>query len=154
MDDHLFPIDPVKRCTRCGVIKPLDAFHRKTAARDGRQSRCRECNIETAKAHHADHLEHSRSRISEWARRVNDRNKRRVLAYLRAHPCTDCGETDPVVLEFDHRGDKTHGIAELLHWHVRWEVIAAEIAKCEVRCANCHRRRTAQRSGWFRHREQ
>jgi hypothetical protein len=33
---------------------------------------------------------------------------------------------------------------------VRWEVIAQEIAKCDVRCANCHRRRHAEEGRWFR----
>ena len=139
-----------KRCPNCGRTKLLGAFHRKRTASDGRQSWCRACNTAQAKQFHADNLEHCRSRIGAWMRRIDRENKRRVLEYLWGHPCVDCSETDPVVLEFDHQRDKVSGIAELLHTHVRWDVIATEIDKCEVRCANCHRRRTAAQGGWFR----
>src|SRR4051794_36986150 len=62
---------------------------------------------------------------------------------------TDCGETDPVVLEFDHLRDKEFDIASGIHYHA-WSKVLAEIAKCEVVCANCHRRRTARRRGALR----
>lgn len=142
--------DPGKRCPSCGETKPLSEFHRRAASPDGRQSWCRLCNTSGAKRFYAEHPEHVRQRIGAWIRQVDLDNKRRVLEYLRAHPCVDCGEGDPIVLEFDHQRDKAHGIAQLPHAHVRWEVIAAEIAKCEVRCANCHRRRTAISARWFR----
>ena len=29
-----------------------------------------------------------------------------------------------------------------------WNAILVEIAKCDIRCANCHRRRTASQYGW------
>ena len=139
-----------KRCGRCDVVKPQSEFHRKRAAPDGLQSWCKICNTIGAKRCYDENTDHARRRIGSWIRRVDQDNKRRVLSYLRAHPCVDCGEDDPVVLEFDHQRDKRHGVAQLLHAHVRWEVIAAEIAKCDVRCANCHRRRTAVQGRWFR----
>jgi hypothetical protein len=71
-----------------------------------------------------------------------------VLEYLLTHPCVDCGETDPVVLEFDHLRDKLGNISAM-YGHA-WRSILAEIAKCDVVCANCHRRRTARRVGAFR----
>ena len=155
MSDHwiqaeLFETPATKRCGRCGELKPLAAFHRRRASRDGLQSYCRACNTTLAKQFHADNAEHCRDRIGNWVRRIDQENKRRVLVHLRLHPCVDCGEADPIVLEFDHQRDKVSGIAQLLHAHVKWAVIVAEIEKCEVRCANCHRRRTAIRGGWFR----
>ncbi len=74
-----------------------------------------------------------------------------MLEYLRTHPCVDCGETDPVVLDFDHLRDKVANVSSMLKW--QWSKVLEEIAKCEVRCANCHRRRTAERTRSFRYLE-
>jgi hypothetical protein len=72
-----------------------------------------------------------------------------LLDYFASHPCMDCGETDPVVLEFDHLRDKRFNIGTAVTRY-GWEAILAEIEKCEVVCANCHRRRTARRRGAVR----
>lgn len=98
-----------------------------------------------------DNKEHRKAQIS--ARR----NERRIAAreficnYLQSHPCLDCGETDIVVLEFDHvRGEKKRTISLMVAEGYTIKSIQAEIEKCEVACANCHRRRTAQRAGHYR----
>jgi hypothetical protein len=72
-----------------------------------------------------------------------------LIEYFRTHPCVDCGERDPLVLEFDHLDDKAFNIAEGIRDR-SWQALLDEIAKCEVVCANCHRRRTAQRGGFAR----
>ena len=70
---------------------------------------------------------------------------RHVIEYLLRHPCIDCGEVDLIVLEFDHRDPSTKrmAVSSLLRYS-SWTLIEAEIAKCDVRCANCHRRKTAR----------
>lgn len=73
-----------------------------------------------------------------------------VYQYLTEHPCVDCGEADPLVLEFDHiRGVKRHGVKRMLAGTYSLEAVMQEIAKCDVRCANCHRRITAKRGGFY-----
>jgi hypothetical protein len=72
-----------------------------------------------------------------------------LVEYFLEHPCVDCGETDPLVLEFDHREDKSFNISEGLRDR-SWQSILDEIEKCDVVCANCHRRRTARRGGFAR----
>jgi HNH endonuclease len=74
-----------------------------------------------------------------------------LVKYFASHPCTDCGENDPVVLDFDHLDPeaKCFDISQGLAYR-SWQSIHDEIAKCEVVCANCHRRRTAQRRGTLR----
>jgi hypothetical protein len=57
-----------------------------------------------------------------------------------------------LVLEFDHvRGVKKSDICKLANRPANLETLADEIEKCDVRCANCHRRRTVKELKWFRH---
>jgi hypothetical protein len=81
---------------------------------------------------------------SRLARR--HRNRMHVYAYLREHRCSVCGETDPVVLEFDHLRDKVREVT-VIAMLGGWADLLAEIEKCRVLCANCHRRQTALRAG-------
>lgn len=64
-----------------------------------------------------------------------------ILEYLKNHHCVDCGESDPIVLEFDHIKDKYKEISKLIRGN-SFQKLKDEIVKCEVRCANCHRRKT------------
>jgi hypothetical protein len=76
--------------------------------------------------------------------------RKNIVEYLREHPCVDCGETDIVVLEFDHIAEKVANISAYAGGGRSWARVKAEIDKCEVRCANCHRRRTALIGGFYR----
>jgi hypothetical protein len=86
---------------------------------------------------------------------IDYRNRKRELLwnYLITHVCVDCAESDPVVLEFDHLPGfvKIREVAMMVSsgtWS--WATIEAEIAKCEVVCANCHKRRTSKRGNHFK----
>jgi hypothetical protein len=66
-----------------------------------------------------------------------------IYDYLLTNPCIDCGETNPMKLEFDHRSDKSFHIGKSFIGKSKdIEVIKSEIAKCDVRCASCHRVKT------------
>ena len=74
-----------------------------------------------------------------------------VHQHLSIHPCVDCGEKDIVVLEFDHvRGIKEYSINRMLNHNGSLECMIIEIEKCDVRCANCHRRKTHRDFGSYR----
>ncbi|HEX6621336.1 MAG TPA: hypothetical protein VF024_16865, partial [Solirubrobacteraceae bacterium] len=81
-----------------------------------------------------------------------ERNLAHVYEVLRSSACADCGERDPLVLEFDHVGLKREAVTRLAWYGCSLVTIDAEIAKCEIRCANCHRRATARRGDHFRFR--
>lgn len=79
--------------------------------------------------------------------RMPPREVRQRLRELKERtPCTDCKQSFPYyVLDFDHvRGEKLFDLSGCKGWY--WEAIEAEIAKCDVVCANCHRERTHQRA--------
>ena len=79
------------------------------------------------------------------------RNRQFVFNFLLDHPCVDCKETDPIVLQFDHvRGNKEANISWMISRASPINTIVDEIKKCVVRCANCHTRRTARRYKWFK----
>jgi len=67
-----------------------------------------------------------------------------LLEFLSTRACVDCGEKDPIVLEFDHRNSKSKFkiIGKMLSGHYSWQSVMNEISKCDIRCANCHRRKT------------
>jgi hypothetical protein len=81
----------------------------------------------------------------ETAPGLSDAARRNMIVLrglLTIHPCVDCGETDIRVLEFDHRRDKRGNVTKLARDECGIETLRAEVAKCEIRCGNCHRRRT------------
>lgn len=70
-----------------------------------------------------------------------------VLKYLLGHPCLDCGETDPRVLDFDHTWPKRFTIGDALtRSNISQDLLASEMERCEIRCANCHRKKHCTKS--------
>jgi hypothetical protein len=89
-----------------------------------------------------------RDYVPTGRRPLRDRNYAYLYEALRSG-CVECGETDLVVLDFDHRGDKLAKVTDLARNEYSLARLQREIDRCEVRCANCHRRRTATARGGF-----
>lgn len=138
-----------KVCTICNEPKPLEAFTVRSKNRDGHTSRCRVCVNAANKRRYTDRSGHYREKLRGFNKKLKDDKAEKVFNYLREHPCVDCGEADPVVLEFDHRDHtaKRLAIAQMIERRYSWQSIALEIEKCDVRCANCHRRKTSREFG-------
>lgn len=84
-------------------------------------------------------------------KRQRQRTRKLLTEYLLNNPCELCGESDPIVLEFDHINplEKTVTISRLISGHPSWQKVLNEINKCRVLCANCHRRHTYyQQNSW------
>ena len=138
-------------CPKCQQdLEPAD-FADNSRRATGKQLWCRKCKA----AYDAELYRASPQRraaiTKNNVRRAAD-NSALVFAYLCHHPCVECGERDPVVLEFDHRNapEKISSVTDLCRggaW--KWQRVLDEMLKCDVRCANCHRRRTAVQHGHF-----
>lgn len=140
----------MKQCSKCKVEKEEICFNNKRQRKDGSyglHSYCKVCQ----KEFHRQHYLANKKDYFEKAKRYDKKYKllllKKVLAYFKKHPCVDCGETNPVVLDFDHRDptQKEYDVATLVHRCRRcWDKILKEIKKCDVRCSNCHRIKTAR----------
>lgn len=140
---------PLKPCLKCKELKPLDEFYKNKRMKDGLHNWCKLCKSEgTSKWYRSDPAIKKRMLKQNEARRQAAREF--VLNYLLEHPCVDCREDDPIVLEFDHQFDKTMEVGRLMNGGYSQERILEEIEKCEVVCANCHRRRTAKSFNWYK----
>jgi hypothetical protein len=140
----------MKKCPKCKEWLSLDSFASRGGAK-GANSYCRLCQNEYSKAHYRCHVELHNHRRYVNQKRYRERNTDYVRQYLSNHACVDCGESDVRVLEFDHVGNnKAEDVATLRCQGASSRRIAEEIAKCQVRCANCHRKRTADQFGWWR----
>jgi hypothetical protein len=132
-----------RRCGRCKEDLPEAAFNR---APRGRQHWCRECFRSYFRERGRTHLVQVRAARATRKATLQEH----VLAHLQTNPCTDCGESDSRVLDFDHISQKEGEVGALVASGVPLERLKQEMARCEVVCANCHRRRTATRAGWWR----
>jgi hypothetical protein len=138
-------------CSRCHAAKPLSEFPIKDKQRGTLRSYCRPCCSEYGKEHYRKNAGVYTARARARAAIDRPRNREYVATFLKTHPCVDCGEGDPIVLEFDHRDPTTKrdDVGRLMHM-ANLTAVVAEVEKCDVRCGNCHRIRTATQFGSYR----
>jgi|TARA_R110000744_G_scaffold203446_3_gene322298 hypothetical protein len=90
------------------------------------------------------HYEANKAKVKARSKERNGTQREKNRDYIKQHkrenPCVDCGEKNIVLLEFDHvRGIKSANLSNMVRGAYGLTSIRREIAKCEVRCANCHR---------------
>lgn len=135
----------IKKCGVCKKDKPIDQFSRNPTKKDGRQYQCRDCQ----KKYRESHYKKNRQKYIDKAAKWRFEQKRKLYEYLNGKVCKDCGESDVIVLEFDHLRDKDFNIGQHVGYK-SFKSIKEEIEKCDIVCANCHKRRTAIRLNNYR----
>jgi hypothetical protein len=139
----------MKKCWTCKQTKSLDEFGNKKSSKDGKQGYCKLCSKQKDKKHYTNSSTR-KSKIRENSNYRIDRARKYILDYLLVNHCVDCGESDIVVLEFDHIASKERNISLMISRGMTEIQLQNEISKCEVRCANCHKRKTAKQFGWWK----
>ncbi len=137
----------MKSCTSCILTQSLDRFDKKNA---GLRSICKSCVSVYSKQHYVKNRDYYLTKATINRRLTRVKLRKFLFNYYCEHPCVECSEADPIVLEFDHLHDKFDGIARMANRAFSIKRIQEEIDKCEVVCANCHRRRTAKKLNWYK----
>ena len=150
---------PAKQCTSCKGIKPLFSFR---TSKYGKMPWCMPCGkfnpyhgpvnemdgrLEKPFPYTAPESKPLRkARLPKEVRLARLTEWQEIMQVEKARPCMDCGGTfPPYVYDFDHRipAEKSFSISK--GKRVGREALLAEIAKCDLVCANCHRIRTYTR---------
>ena len=135
----------MKKCATCGELKEETEYNWRYKSLGIRHPTYRECHKTYRKNWYETHKEQHLANVYERQQKVINDGRQFVWDYLLTHPCVDCGESNPVVLEFDHvRGRKKFNVSAMAGQGYSIATIEKEIAKTEVRCANCHRIKTSR----------
>lgn len=142
--------DGGKVCSLCKKFKEIKYYNKSASKSDGLNNGCRDCMNDLARNNwnNPQKREHYMRNHNKRRRSYIKRNCEYVWNFLQENPCVDCGEDNIVMLEFDHIYDKQANISEMTNWGAALKTLKEEMSKCEVRCANCHRLKTAKDFNW------
>ena len=140
-----------KICRLCNIEKPLCEYFLRDKVKMKYHSECKICSGQKrrSKEHYEKYKKEYKQRAYKRNCKVKKENRIKLIEYFKLNPCIVCGETNPVVLDFDHRDDTKKSFAISAGILKKWEIILEEINKCDVLCANHHRIRTSKQLGWF-----
>jgi hypothetical protein len=110
---------------------------------------CRECQSGDRDSWYQKQRYQELETVKTRKHRVGEEAQEYAHNYLSTHPCTVCGESDPAVLEFHHSRGKGWILNSILGGN-SLVALQAEISKCIVLCANCHRKISNDEPDWLK----
>lgn len=170
---------PHKTCDNCGETKSVERFnkrggrYKKYRPLDVRRydNQCKRCRKPSRPGQSRDDVKEPKVRhgntgknklkgkelakltAKQYKKKVRGETRITSMTYLADLGCEECGERDPRKLEYDHKkpNDKKRHIADLIADGYSWTspVLRAEVRKCRVVCANCHRVHTIKQQGYY-----
>lgn len=139
-----------KLCCRCKLSLSMEKFYASKSSKDGKQSICTECVTKNNEKYYLKNKNKIKINTKERKEKFRTVIQKFVLLRLK-DGCICCGEKDPVVLDFDHLQNKEYNIAWLVNSLAPLSKLEKELDKCQVLCANCHRRKTTKDFNWWKH---
>lgn len=140
----------MKKCVICHKSKHKKYFYKNRTNNDGLQNLCKLCcKFYSKKNYYKDKSAHI-NRVAKNKTEYKKDIQTYICEYLSHHPCVDCGEPDIRCLDFDHLKNKISPVSYMIKSCCSIPKIEREIKKCDVRCANCHRKKTSDDQNWYR----
>jgi len=120
----------MRKCYSCNRKKGDHLFPVDNSTKSGFRHECKSCRIKKRK-------------------KIKIELIRFLISHFKDNPCLHCGESNPILLQFDHLRDKKVNIstAVINMWSI--ERLQCEIDKCQVLCSNCHTLKTAKDYNWY-----
>lgn len=138
-------------CTKCLIDKDISNFSLRDMKNGRRHRICKICHSLYRKGHYLANKDKYLIKARKWNRKQAEVLSKYLFEKLSHAKCMDCGENDILVLEFDHLENKKFNIALMYKNRYSLGALKKELEKCVVRCANCHRRKTAIKAGFWRY---
>ena len=140
----------MKKCSKCSLDLDDKEFPWKNKSLEKRSTICKKCQRAYKLKHYYENKDYYISKSKKHNAEYKEKVRSVLDEHLKQNPCVDCGEDDIYVLDFDHVEPslKEYGICNMVSSKRPLEEILNEVKKCQIRCANCHRRRTAKQFGY------
>lgn len=128
-----------QKCSTCRKTKPVSAFGKNAANKAGRNIKCKACYNVYMRSWYEKNKHKHIERVEKVRRAL--RNRVRALIVKAKTSCLICGEGRKPCLDFHHNDptEKKFRLAEAANGSRSEKQVRAEILKCSVLCANCHR---------------
>lgn len=140
----------LRYCYKCKLYKDILEFNYKNIKLNLRQKECKSCKYFLNKSYVSRNKEKHLTNVKRNTKDKISKNREYIISYLQDKSCIDCGENDIRLLEFDHIENKEQEISIMIK-DSNLTKIKKEVEKCEIRCGNCHVRKTNKQFNWYKY---
>lgn len=131
----------MKKCTKCGVMKPKSEFSKNKRAKDGLCYTCKSCQQAYEREHRLKYPEKRMKYIKDNGEKLRAYQKDtyhdyKTFIHTLKTPCVKCGENRHYLIQFHHIDPKEKKFElTIRHSH---NSVTDEVKKCVCLCSNCH----------------